>query len=323
MRTRLCIAALLTAAFCFALPAAAGEGVVAALSQGVVHAQADEVFDAAALDWAPVPAALEPVAVVETFDAPTADAEAQVARLDDDSALGAYEDEWSEGLDEDWLFGEELAPARRDFFEPANRAMFGVNEAAYRWVGDPIADVYSFVLPGPVRRSVLNFFDNLSEPANFVNEVLQFNAPQAGKTAARFAVNTTVGVVGLFDPAAHFGLQPSDSDFGETLGVYGIGTGPYLVIPVLGPTNLRDALGGIVNGFLKPETYFLALGPQAIFVAGAGVSRYEARRGDLDALRDSSVDFYSAMRSAYLLQRASQVREAKNGSLLPVSDTDE
>ena len=298
----------------FAAPAVADDGVAAALSAPVHGAVQPSHFDARALDYLPIPAAMEPIAIVEEVDDPVAPV--QVASLEPDSALGSYADEFPDGLEEDWLFGEDLEPGRKDFLEPSNRAMFVVNEAAYKWVGDPIADVYSFLLPTPIRRSVLSFFDNLSEPANFVNELLQLNVPRAGKTAARFAVNTTVGIVGLFDPASRFGLAPSDSDFGETLAVYGIGTGPYLVIPLLGPTNMRDALGGIVNGFLKPEGYFLALGPQAIITASAGMSRYEARRADLEVLRESSVDFYSALRSAYLLQRASQIRDAKAGAFL-------
>jgi len=201
-----------------------------------------------------------------------------------------------------------------DPFEPTNRLVFGTNEAIYQHVFDPLASVYAFVVPKPVRRSVLRFFENLGEPANCLNELLQLNPVRAGKTGARFVINTTVGVVGLFDPAKRVGIVRNSTDFGETLGVYGIGEGWYLVIPVLGPSNVRDLVGDVVNGFFHPQTYFLAYVPQAILATSSGFSRYEAARLELDALRDSSVDFYAAMRSAYLMQREADVREARASS---------
>ena len=167
-----------------------------------------------------------------------------------------------------------------------------------------------------MRHSVLHFFENMGEPAVFLNELLQLNPERAGRTGARFVVNTTVGVVGLFDPARLIGLTRDETDFGETLGVYGIGQGWYLVVPLLGPSSVRDLLGDVVNGFMHPQNYFLAYAPQAILGASSGFSRYEAARTELDALRDSSIDFYSAMRSAYLMQREAEVRAARAGSLL-------
>lgn len=201
-----------------------------------------------------------------------------------------------------------------DPLEPSNRMVFGANEAVYRHLFDPLADVYGFLVPRPVRRSVLRFFDNLGEPAVFLNEILQLNPVRAGRTTARFAINTTVGVVGLFDPARRIGLARNHTDFGETLGVYGIGDGWYLVVPLLGPSSVRDLVGDVVNGFFYPQTYFLAYAPQAILATGGGFSRYEASREELGALRDSSIDFYSAMRSAYLMHRAAEVREARAAS---------
>ena len=167
-----------------------------------------------------------------------------------------------------------------------------------------------------MRRSVLRFFENLGEPAVFLNEMLQLNPERAGLTGARFVVNTTVGVAGLFDPAKRVGLRRNETDFGETLGVYGIGQGWYLVIPLLGPSSVRDLVGDLVNGFMHPQNYFLAYAPQAILATSSGFSRYEASRRELDALRDSSVDFYTAMRSAYLMQREAEVRAARADSLV-------
>jgi phospholipid-binding lipoprotein MlaA len=207
-------------------------------------------------------------------------------------------------------------PSESDPLEPSNRVVFGANDVVYRYLFDPLADVYGFVLPGLVRRSVLRFFDNLGEPAAFLNEMLQVNPGLAGRTGARFLLNTTVGVAGLFDPASHLGLPHARTDFGETLGVYGVGHGWYLVVPVLGPSSVRDLLGSVVEGFLHPETYFLGYVPQAIIATSGGFSRYDAARDDLDTLRQSSIDFYAAMRSAYLMQRDAEVREARSASPL-------
>lgn len=201
-----------------------------------------------------------------------------------------------------------------DPLEPSNRVVFGANEVVYQRVFDPLASGYAFVVPKPVRRSVLRFFENLGEPANFLNEVLQLNPVRAGKTGVRFLINSTVGVVGLFDPARRVGIARNSTDFGETLGVYGVGEGCYLVVPILGPSSVRDLVGDMVNGFFHPQTYFLAYAPQAILATSSGFSRYEATRLELEALRESSIDFYSAMRSAYLQQREADVREARADS---------
>jgi phospholipid-binding lipoprotein MlaA len=222
----------------------------------------------------------------------------------------------ADAASEDLLLEYEGTVGESDPLEPSNRLMFGANETVYQFVFDPLADVYGFVVPRPVRRSVLRFFENLGEPAVFLNEVLQLNPERAGLTSARFVVNTTVGVAGLFDPARHVGLPRNRTDFGETLGVYGIGQGWYLVIPLLGPSSVRDLVGDLVNGFMHPQNYFLAYAPQAILATSSGFSRYEASRSELDALRDSSVDFYTAMRSAYLMQREAEVRAARADSLV-------
>jgi phospholipid-binding lipoprotein MlaA len=224
---------------------------------------------------------------------------------------------------EDMLLELESGAADHDPLEPSNRVVFGANEAVYQYLFDPLADVYGFLLPKPVRRAVLRFFDNLGEPAVCLNELLQLNPVGAGRTSARFAINTTVGVGGLFDPARRVGLPRNRTDFGETLGVYGVGQGWYLVVPLLGPSSVRDLVGDVVNGFFHPQNYFLAYAPQALLATGGGFSRYEAAREELDALRDSSVDFYTAMRGAYLMHRAAEVREARAASLVLGDDGDD
>jgi len=210
------------------------------------------------------------------------------------------------------LLEEEYAPALADDpLEDANRALFRANEAVYETVFDPLADLYAFAVPDSVRRSVVRFFANLGEPAAFLNGVLQLNPGYAGRTGARFVVNSTAGVAGIFDVASRLGLEARRTDFGETLGAYGLPEGWYLVLPLLGPSTLRDLVGDVVDSFFHPQLYFLGYTSQALLVTGSGFSQYEAQRDRMDALRDSSLDFYAALRSAYLMQRAAGVREAR------------
>jgi phospholipid-binding lipoprotein MlaA len=212
--------------------------------------------------------------------------------------------------DTDWLFENDTPdPADRDPLEPLNRAFFGFNERFYGWVVDPVATVYQFVMPDPGRRAVRRFFLNLSEPVTIVNDLLQLRPVQATSSSARFVINSTAGVAGLFDPAAAWGIVRHTSDFGETLAVYRVGSGPYLVIPVMGPSTVRDAVGGIVDGLIRPDTWLLTPGTRLVISATDGFTNYDIERERLDALRDTSVDFYAAMRSAYLMDRDARIRE--------------
>ena len=112
---------------------------------------------------------------------------------------------------------------------------------------------------------------------------------------------------GLFDPAAAWGLEAHTSGFGETLAVYRVGSGPYLVVPLMGPSTARDAVGGLVDGILRPDTWLLAAGPRLVMAAGTGFTTYDIERERFNALRDTSVDFYAALRSAYLLDRDARI----------------
>lgn len=221
--------------------------------------------------------------------------------LEEDGTLPPVEAEY----DEDWLFEDEFGPdpAERDPWEPGNRAVFGFNEGIYQYVLDPVAEAYEAVVPAVVRTSVRHFFTNIREPVIFANEVLQGAGGDAATTFGRFAVNTTVGIGGLFDPATPIGLEHHNTDFGETLAFYGTPAGPYVVLPLLGPATARDAVGEGVDLLLRPDTWLLAAAPVFVVNAGDGLSAYEMERRRLDALRDTSVDFYSAMRGAYLMDR--------------------
>jgi phospholipid-binding lipoprotein MlaA len=155
---------------------------------------------------------------------------------------------------------------------------------------------------------VRRFFSNLSEPVTFVNDLLQLEPVRAGTTGARFLLNSTAGVAGVFDPATAWGIEGHTSDFGETLAVYRVGSGPYFVIPVMGPSTVRDAFGEVVDAALRPDTWLLSPGARLAISASDGLVTYEIERQRLDALRDTSVDFYAALRSAYLMDRDARIQ---------------
>jgi phospholipid-binding lipoprotein MlaA len=206
-----------------------------------------------------------------------------------------------------------LALPEPDPLEGMNRALFGFNEAVDRYAMEPVARAYGFVFPGPVKRAMVRVFTNLNAPVVLVNDVLQLSPRRAADTLARFVVNTTVGLVGIFDVASRLGIEGHHADFGQTLGFAGVPTGPYLVLPVVGPSSARDAVGGIVDLAFRPQTYFL--GPIDILIldASGGVATREAYIDELEKLRASSLDFYVTMRNVYFQRRAEMVREARAG----------
>ncbi len=144
----------------------------------------------------------------------------------------------------------------RDPWEGFNRSIFSFNDTAERWVLKPVAKGYTAVTPDPVERGVSNFFSNLLELRNVLNDVLQWKWGQAGNDFGRFLVNSTLGVAGIFDVARHLDLPKSDGeDFGQTLATWGVGSGPYLVLPFLGPSTIRDTVGLPVDWAADPVSY--------------------------------------------------------------------
>jgi phospholipid-binding lipoprotein MlaA len=226
------------------------------------------------------------------------------AKLPEESAPAA-EEEWSD--DDDWLFEAGPDPAERDDLEGSNRAVFGFNEGFYRYLADPVTDGFEWLVPEPGRRALHRFFLNLEHPAIFVNDVLQLAPLDASKTFTRFAINTTVGVIGLFDVATKLGVDRHETDFGETLAVYGTPAGSYVVIPILGPSTARDTFGEIVDALLHPAVWFASPTQQVVLRTSGGISAYDIEQERLEALRSTSVDFYAAIRGAYLLDRDAQV----------------
>ena len=198
-----------------------------------------------------------------------------------------------------------LAP---DPFEPFNRAMLGVNTGIENVIAKPLDTVYRGVAPKPVRKGISNVADNLGEPITFMNDLLQGRPGRAGKTLIRFIVNSIIGVAGFYDVAKLDGLPRHSEDFGQTLGVWGVKSGPYLVLPLFGPTTVRDSIGDTVDAFADPVYRVLnsTAATYALWTSETFID-YDNNRDELENLRKSSIDFYSALRSAYLQYRQSGV----------------
>ena len=214
------------------------------------------------------------------------------------------------------------AASARDPAEKTNRAIFAMNQAIDRTAIAPVARGYSKVAPAPARKGLKNFASNLEGPSIFINDVLQANFRRAGTTSARFAVNSTVGVVGLFDVADRLGMPRHDADMGQTFGRWGMPPGPSLQVPLLGPSNLRDFSGGLIGGVLNPTTYLTGGASTAATVVG-GVDMVDTRAELLpltDELQRTSPDYYATLRDKSAERRAAMVAEARSGVSQPEDD---
>lgn len=197
--------------------------------------------------------------------------------------------------------GPQRQPDPRDRFETFNRSMFRFNMAADRDVIRPVARGYRRVTPAPVRRGLANFVDNLQYPRVIVADVLQGKLADGGRDLVRFTGNTIFGL-GFFDPSTRVGLEAHNEDFGQTLGTWGVGLGSYLVLPFMGPTSVRDALGKVPDDYLSVAHYFDD--PYARWGVVA-LDRLEARTQllDTDYVVDSAYDPYAFVRNAWLSRR--------------------
>ncbi|MGE0743222.1 MAG: VacJ family lipoprotein [Hyphomonadaceae bacterium] len=201
-----------------------------------------------------------------------------------------------------------------DPWEGFNRDMFAVHEAVDQAVLEPVARGYRAITPEPVREGVRNFLRNLRAPVILANDVLQGEVDRAGTTAARFAVNTTIGIGGVFDPASDMGLERHDEDFGQTLAVWGVESGPYLFVPLLGPTTVRDGVGRIADNAFDPLTYAQGEDADTVRIARGlltAVSVRESLLETVDDLRANSLDPYVSLRSSYSLLRESAIQNGR------------
>lgn len=197
-----------------------------------------------------------------------------------------------------------------DPWEGFNEKMFWFNrEVLDRFVLKPVATGWDFVFPDPVQRGVHNFFDNLAVVRRVVNNSLQLKLGGAATELTRFTINSTIGLVGFFDVAKDaFGIEQKDEDTGQTFGVWGMGPGPYLVLPLLPPLTVRDGVGYAFDAAMTPYTYFI---PWWGAVAGTATSTVNERSLNLDRFErvaESTVDLYGAVRNAYLQRRAAAIK---------------
>jgi phospholipid-binding lipoprotein MlaA len=202
--------------------------------------------------------------------------------------------------------------------EPTNRAIFAGNQFMDRNVLQPVARGYEDYVPGRVRKSLHNFVSNLGQPVVALNDVLQGNGSRAWNTTQRFVINTTIGGAGLFDVATDWNRPVHTADFGQTLGVWGVGPGPVVQLPLLGPSNVRDSVGQVAGLVTNPANFVPGGAAAAISTASGGVGFIDTRAGLLgatDALQRSSVDYYAALRSAMAQRRAKLVSEGKAGDV--------
>jgi phospholipid-binding lipoprotein MlaA len=194
-----------------------------------------------------------------------------------------------------------------DPWERVNRGTFAFNETVDTYVFEPLARGWDFVVPDLLQKSVSNFFDNIRFPVLLANTTLQGRFREAGLQTGRFAVNSTVGVGGLLDPATELGLPAVDADFGQTLGRWGVRPGPYVVLPLLGPSDVRDAVAIIPDNFFTVYGFFVGTIP---IVSARAVDLLNDRAAALetvDEARRASLDFYVSVRRAFLEGRARDV----------------
>lgn len=203
-----------------------------------------------------------------------------------------------------------------DPLENLNRSIFGFNQVVDEVVLVPVAKGYRTAVPSPMRASVHDFMRNLNGPVIFANDVLQGRPLLAAETLARLTVNSTVGVGGMFDVASRIGIPYHANDMGITFATYGIDEGPYLVAPVLGPTNPRDLVGQVADSFIDPADQVAGRKYWYASLSRTVVSGIDVRSRNIEALADiekTSLDFYATIRSLYRQRRAAQIRHEDSG----------
>jgi phospholipid-binding lipoprotein MlaA len=203
-----------------------------------------------------------------------------------------------------------------DPLEGYNRFMFKVNDAVDQAVIQPVAVGYRKVIPEPVRMGVRNFLHNLRTPVNAANNLLQGDIQGMAADLSRFTINTSIGLGGLIDVAKDTGLRYKPEDFGQTLGVWGVGHGPYLVLPILGPSSFRDTTGLIVDSYADPVRLWLFnTHHENLYYIRGGMIGLDQREAVIDAvydLRKHSFDYYAATRSAYFQERDAMLRTKRS-----------
>ncbi len=205
-----------------------------------------------------------------------------------------------------------------DPFEPMNRAIFSFNQFVDGLLFKPLALLYRDLLPPEVQQGIGGVLETLRTPVTLANDLMQGEIDRAGETVGRFAINATAGIGGFFDVAAEVGLEGHREDFGQTLAVWGSGEGMYLVLPIFGPSNPRDAIGLGVDTFLDPLTYYVDTEPLIYRTAVRGIDERASVIDALDEIERTSIDFYATMRSLYRQHRDDQIRNGGPAPVVPI-----
>ena len=201
-----------------------------------------------------------------------------------------------------------------DPFEPANRLSYRANTALDTAILKPASQAYAYVVPGPVRGGLHNVLSNITDPVLFANDVVQAKPRRAGDTFMRFLLNTSVGVLGIFDVASSLGYAAHDSGFVTTLALWGLPSGPFLFLPVLGPSSPRDAVGFAGDTVLDPFTYASFGGSKTLGWSRYGVGTVDTRQrvgGELDTIEKTALDPYATFRSLYQQHRTSEIARVR------------
>ena len=207
----------------------------------------------------------------------------------------------------------------QDPMEGYNRAIFAFNDGLDQAVAAPVARGYRAAVPKGIRNSVRNFLRNLHNPVNAANQLLQGDVEGFASDVTRTAINTTIGIGGLFDVAKDAGLEHEYEDFGQTMAVWGVDHGPYFVLPLFGPSSIRDTAGMVVDAYADPvRLYLYNTNNEEWYYARAaatGLDRREELLDALDDLRKNSFDYYAALRSAYYQKRNAMVNDEDPNSV--------
>jgi len=208
------------------------------------------------------------------------------------------------------LGGCASGPNPKDPWEPWNRKVYEFNQVVDKVTLKPAATAYRKVVPPPVRGGVSNFFGNFRDVTTAVNNFLQLKIGDGLSALGRIAINSTVGILGVFDVATPLGLQKDDEDFGQTLGYWGVGAGPYVVLPLLGPSTVRDTVGWVGDYFTDPEFYIFEDDVLGWTVFGTRLVNVRANLMEAERVLDqAAIDRYAFLRDAYLQRRLNQIHD--------------
>ena len=219
---------------------------------------------------------------------------------------------------EDWILGEDYLYEETeegledisDPLEPVNRVFYHFNDKLYFWFIKPVCKGYNKVMPETARKGIRSFFSNVYTPVRAANCLLQGKLTGFWREIARFIINTTAGGLGFRDAALEdYKVSKSTEDFGQTLGHYGLGFGPYLVIPFIGPSSLRDAAGSVADSFMYPPNYFMDTWESMGRTAFRKINDVSLRLGEYESFKETAIDPYVSIRQAYYQYRLKQVKK--------------